>query len=186
MAQYIGIKRIWYGDPFTAKVTGAGLAAWLETATEVKNAHGDTWGYTQDDPSVTEYKNELNGHVYYRDKTESGARTIKFTMGEYSYKNKADLQGGKMIDATGAEVTDEETAVGWVSDDSLTNINKGVVGQTKTGNYVVFTNASIVGKVDTQEKALGLGVSAVCMENETDGVGAEYWYNEGAVVASGG
>ena len=185
MAEFIGIKKIWYGEPFNATITGASLAAWLKTATEVKNSHDGTWGYSQDDPNVTEYKNELTGRVYYRDKIEDGARTVKFTMGEYSYKNKADLQGGKMIDATGAEVTEESKAVGWQSSSDLSNINKGVVGLTKTGNYVVFANASIVGKVDTQEKALGLGVTAVCMEPETDGVAAEVWYNGSAVVGVG-
>lgn len=184
--QYIGIKKLWYGDVATAVITAAGLATWLKTATEVKNSHDGTWGYTQDDPDVTDYINELNGQPYYRDKTSQGARTITFTMGEYAYKNKADLQGGDMITAEGVTTTDESAAVGWKSSSSLENINKMLVGQTKTGNYVVFTNASIVGKVDQQEKALGLGVTAVCMENETDDVAAEYWYDGDKVVESAG
>lgn len=180
--QYIGIKKLWYGDPADKAITGASLATWLKTANEVKNSHDGTWGYSQDDPDVTDYINELNGQPYYRDKTSQGARTITFTMGEYSYKNKADLQGGDMITKDGTVTTDESTAVGWKSTDSLENINKMIVGMTKTGNYVVFTNASIVGKVDQQEKALGLGVTAVCMENNTDGVAAEYWYDGVSVV----
>lgn len=179
---FIGIKKLWYGDPADKIVTAAELATWLKTATEVKNSHDGTWGYSQDDPDVTDYINELNGQPYYRDKTNQGARTIIFTMGEYSYKNKADLQGGDMIDETGVVTTDESKAAGWKSTDSLENINKMLVGMTKTGNYVVFTNASIVGKVDQQEKALGLGVTAVCMENDTDNVAAEYWYNGDKVV----
>lgn len=180
---YIGVKRIWYSDPVTTLLTPTGLKTWLSTATEVKNSHEGTWGYEQDDPDVTDYINELNGQTYYRDKTTQGARTINFTMGEYAYKNKADLQGGSMIDKTGATTDIEASAVGWKSDDSLTNVNKTLVAQTKTGNYIVFSNASIVGKVDQQEKALGLGVSAVCMESETDGVPAELWWDGDSVDA---
>ena len=186
MAKYIGIKQLWYGDVAKAVITGAGLAKWLTTATEVTNSHEGTWGYSQDDPSVTDYTNELNGQPYYRDKTSAGARTIKFTMGEYAYKNKADLQGGDMITKDGSVTTDESTAVGWESSEELENVNKMIVGKTKTGNYVVFTNASIIGKVDQQDKALGLGVTAVCMENDTVGVAAEYWYDGSAVVAASG
>lgn len=182
---YIGVKRIWYSDPVTETLTPTALAAWLKTATEVKNSHEGTWGYEQDDPDVTDYTNELNGQPYYRDKTSQGARTINFTMGEYSYKNKADLQGGYMLDASGAVVDDEANAVGWKSSDVLENVNKTLVAQTKTGNYIVFSNASIVGKVDQQEKALGLGISAVCMESETDDVPAELWWDGTQVDAAG-
>lgn len=184
--QFIGIKRIWYDAPITAVLTGESLAALLKTATEVTNSHDGTWGYSQDDPDVTDYVNELNGQPYYRDKTSLGARTVTFTMGEYAYKNKADLQGGDMITAEGTATTDEEAAVGWKSPSTLENIHKAIIAQTKTGNYVVFTNASIVGKVDQQEKALGLGVTAVAMESETAGVAAEYWYDGSAVVAASG
>lgn len=178
---FIGVKRIWYSDPVAEALTPAKLKTWLSTATEVKNSHDGTWGYSQDDPDVTDYINELNGQPYYRDKTSQGARTINFTMGEYSYKNKADLQGGDMVDATGAVVDQETSAVGWKSSDVLENINKTVVTQTKTGNYIVFSNASIIGKVDQQEKALGLGVSAVCMESQTEDVAAEYFW-DGSLV----
>ena len=82
---FIGIKRIWYGEPLAEPNTPAKLAAWLKTATEVLNSHEGTWGYSQDDPSVTEYKNELNGQVYYRDKTDEGAKTITFSIGVYSW-----------------------------------------------------------------------------------------------------
>lgn len=71
MKPFIGIKRIWYGAPLTEANTPAKLATWLKTATEVLNSHEGTWGYSQDDPSVTEYKNELNGQVYYSLTTSS-------------------------------------------------------------------------------------------------------------------
>ena len=56
-------------------------------------------------------------------------------------------------------------------------INKAVVGMTKTGNYIVFTNAAVIGKGNFVEKNIGLGVSAVAMENSTAGVAGEYWFD---------
>lgn len=181
---FIGVKRIWYCDPLTAVPTPTALSTLLTTATEVTNSHDGTWGYTQDDPDVTDYINELNGQPYYRDKTSLGARTITFTMGEYSYKNKADLQGGDMIDAQGAVVDTEEKAVGWKSPDTLENVNKALIAQTKTGRFIVFSNASIVGKVDQQEKALGLGVTAVAMESSVKSVAAEYFWDGDSITVA--
>lgn len=180
---FIGIKRIWYGAPLTEALTPYKLQTLLKGSnlTEVLNSHDGTWGYSQDDPSVTEYKNELNGQVYYRDKTDEGAKTITFSMGVYAWKNKVDLQGGKMLDAKGAETTEENNAVGWASSQDLENINKAIIAQTKTGNYIIFSNAAIVAKGDQQDKNIALGVSAVAMESETTGVAGEYLFDGDAV-----
>ncbi len=186
MKPFIGIKRLWYGDPLKEANTPAKLATWLKTATEVLNSHDGTWGYSQDDPSVTEYKNELNGQVYYRDKTDEGSKTITFTIGVFSWKNKVDLQGGKLYTADGTETTSETDAVGWSSSQDLDNINKCIVAQTKTGNYIVFSNAAIVGKGDQQDKNIALGVSAVALESEVDGVAGEYQWEGSAVDATVG
>lgn len=178
---FIGIKRIWYAEPLTENLTPAKLKTLLETATEVLNSHDGTWGYSQDDPSVTEYKNELNGQVYYRDKTDEGAKTITFSMGVYSWKNKKDLQGGEMLDSTGAATEEESKAVGWASSQDLLNVNKCMIAQTKTGNYIVFSNGAVVAKGDQQDKNITLGVSVVAMESETSGVKGEYMYDGSAV-----
>ena len=135
------------------------------TFTEILNVHEGTWGYSHDDPSVTEYINELTGQPYYRDKTTLGARTINFTLGVYDFATKAALQGGSTIGE-----------VGWKSSGALENVNKCIIAKTKTGNWIVFSNASIVAKGDQQEKNIGLGITAVCMENETSGVEAEYMF----------
>lgn len=118
---FIGISQIWYGDVFDAAVTAASLKTWLGTATEVKNSHQDTWQYTEDDPTYTDYINELNGEIYYRDVTQKGAKTIAFTMGEWSFDDKVALQGGKKVG------TDD----GWESSDTPSIVNKGIVGKTK-------------------------------------------------------
>ena len=94
---FIGIKKIWYGDVFTAAVTAATLKTWLESATEVRNSHQDTWSYTEDDPTYTDYINELTGGVYYRDVTAKGTKTIAFTMGEYELDDLVALRGGEIM-----------------------------------------------------------------------------------------
>lgn len=176
MKPYIGIKQIWYGEVISTDLTATTLKTWLSTATEVKNSHQDTWGYTQDDPTVTDYINELTGKTYYRDVTNEGAKTIAFTMGEYAYEDKAELQGGTVI-KSGSD------AIGWKAPEQPELVYKAVVAKTKTGNYVAFTNAGVVGKSNMAEKNIGLGVSAVAMDNPNDGVMDEYWFDGSAVDA---
>lgn len=177
--KYIGIKRIWYADPIAAiagaSLTGAEIKALLAKADtkEVKNSHKDTWGYTEGDPSVTDYINELTGAIYYKDITQAGAVSVAFTLGEYEYADKAALQGGTA------------TATGW-DRGSVQNINKCIVAQTKTGNYIVFPNASIVGKGNFVEKNIGLGVTAVAMETGVTGLAAEVWRDQAEVEATEG
>lgn len=171
---FIGIKKIWYGEPIKAAVTADSLKTWIGTAKEVTNVHQDTWSYTQDDPAVDEYINELTGKPYYRDPTNSGTKTIAFTMGVYAYDDKVALQGGELVQEDG-------TTVGWAAPTTPTLVNKAVVAQTKTGQYIVFTNAGIVGKNNSAEKNIGLGVTAVAMDNETAGVSDEYMFDGNAV-----
>lgn len=176
---FIGIKRLWYGPELTKAqaaglVDGAAVKALVTTESnkfkEIKNVHDGTWGYSQDDPSVTDYINELTGKPYYRDKTSDGARTINFTLGVYDYADKAALQGG--------EVIGEEA--GWKSSGALENVEKCVVAMTKTGNYIIFADASIIAKGDQQEKNIGLGITAVCMESDHEDVEAEYMLEGGS------
>lgn len=180
--QYIGIRRIWYTDVINTAVTAAAVKALIAEngdAHEVLNSHQDTWGYEESDPETTEYVNELTGLTYYIDKTKNSIPTISFTMGEYSYIEKADLQGGEAITATGTKATTDATAVGWKRPESTDVIEKAIIAQTKTGNYVVLTKANIVGKGNFVEKNIGLGVTAVALENP--GIGSEFWYDKEAV-----
>lgn len=63
-------------------------------------------------------------------------------MGVFSFDDKVDLQGGEKVD----------TDAGWAASDTPGIINKAIVGQTKTGNYIVFTNAAVIAKGNAVEK----------------------------------
>lgn len=181
MKPFIGIKRIWYGEPMTAAPTKATLLTLLASKdsqgnalfSEVKNSHEGTWSYTQDDPSITDYINELTGVPYYRDMTSAGNKTIAFTMGVYAFEDRVALQGGELIDG------------GWKSPEHPSLVYKSIIAETKTGNYIVFTNAGVVAKTNTAEKNLGLGVTAVAMDNETEGVADEYLFDGSKLTAGG-
>lgn len=172
---FIGISKIWYGDVIDEALTAAALKTWLSTAEEVENSHQDTWTYTEDDPTYTDYINELTGKIYYRDVTQKGAKTIAFTMGEWSFDDKVELQGGEKVG------TDD----GWASSDTPGIVNKAIVGKTKTGNYIVFTNAAVIAKGNQVEKNIGLGVTAVAMSNPNEGVKSDYMF-DGAKVDTAG
>lgn len=172
--KFIGIQQIWYGDSIAQEITKENFKQWLQSATEVKNSHQDTWGYSQDDPTVTEYVNELTGKPYHRDVTQGGAKTINFTLGEYAVADKVALQGGTALGSS----------LGWKAPNVPAEINKAIVAKTKTGNYIVFTNASIVAKGNFVEKNIGLGVTAVAMESGVAGVADEYML-DGSVIDAG-
>lgn len=180
--QFIGIARIWYADVIKTAVTAAAIKVLIADdgeAKEVLNSHQDTWGYEESDPQTTEYVNELTGQTYYIDKTKNSIPTVSFTMGEYSYLEKADLQGGEAITATGTKATTEEAAVGWKRPESVAVIEKAIIAQTKTGNFLILTKANIVGKGNFVEKNIGLGVAAVALENK--GIGSEFWFDKEAI-----
>ena len=180
MKPFIGIKKIWYGDSLKTAPTAAGLKDLLKTMTEVNNSHEGTWSYTQDDPSVTDYINELTGKPYYRDAINAGNKTIAFTMGVYSMADRVALQGGEELKET---VGNKEEGVGWKSSSAPQLVYKCIVAETKTGNFIVFTNAGVVAKTNAAEKNLGLGVTAVAMDNENPAVADEYLFDGEKVAA---
>ncbi|WP_303013831.1 hypothetical protein [uncultured Bacteroides sp.] len=172
---FIGLKRVWYGDVVSTVTTPASgytaseLKTLIGTLTEIKNVHQDTWGYDESDPSVTDYINELTGQPYYRDVTQAAIPTVNFTLGEYSFEDKAALQGGKIA------------SDGWERQNMANLIEKCIVAQTKTGNFIFIPRANIVGKGSFVEKNIGLGVSAVPLETGVDGLASEKWFKEADV-----
>lgn len=163
---FIGIKAIYYGEPLKTAVTASSLKTAISSMTKVENIHQETWSYEQSDPEIEDYVNELDGKIYYRDAKTAGSKTISFTLGIYDAATKAELCGGKA-----------EGDV-WSSDDEIPLINKSIVAITKSGNTIVFTNASIIAKAAAASKNIGLGVTATAMDNSADGVADEYVFWE--------
>ena len=132
MITAVEIDELYYAEPIktvttpAAGLTGAEVATILKNAAtkRVKNVHGDTYQYEEAEASVTRYKNALTGE-YYRETSEPGEVKINFTIGEYDYATKADLQGGKA------------TEKNWERG-KYKPIHKCVIGKTKDGVYVVF------------------------------------------------
>lgn len=102
MITAVEIDELYYAEPVTTVtdkskgLSGAEVAVILKNAAtkKVQNVHGDTYQYEEAEASVTRYKNALTGE-YYRETSEPGEVKINFTIGEYDYKTKEDLQGGK-------------------------------------------------------------------------------------------
>lgn len=171
MKPFIGLKRVWYGEALKTAPTASGIPALVKTMTEVTNVHEGTWSYSQDDPTTTDYINMLTGQPYYRDVTNAGAKTIAFTMGQYEFEDLVNLSGGEVIDGEN----------GWAASSAPQLFYKAVIAETKTGNVIVFTNAGIIAKTNAAEQNLGLGVSAVAMDNENKGVASEYRFKAEAI-----
>lgn len=178
MITAVEIDELYYADPIKTVTTpatglsGAEVAAILKNAAtkKVQNVHGDTFQYEEAEASVTRYKNALTGE-YYRETSEPGEVKINFTIGEYDYKTKEDLQGGKA------------TEKNWERGKHKT-IHKCVISKTKDGVYVVFPKAAINARGSNTDKAIGLAVSAVPLSTGVDGLASEKWFDESEVVPS--
>ena len=104
-------------------------------------------------------------------------KTIAFTMGEYEFEDLVALSGGEVI-------KDNETTVGWASSSAPQLYYNAVIAQTKTDNFIIFSNAGIIAKTNAAEQNLGLGVTAVAMDSDTAGVAAEYRFKgDGITIA---
>lgn len=180
MITAVEIEELYYSDPITTVankatgLTGAEIAAILKDAKtkQVKNVHGDTFQYEESEASTTRYKNALTGE-YYRETSEPGEVKLNFTIGEYDYETKADLQGGTATDKS------------WERG-KYKPIHKCVIGKTKDGVYVVFPKASINGRGANTDKAIGLAVSAFPLSTGVDGLASEKWFDASGVVVPEG
>lgn len=168
MNTFIGLKKLWYGDVLNSAPAYNDMATLVAGMTEVTNVHQDTWSYEEADPETTEYVNELTGQNYYVDMTKQSIPTISFTLGEYQFQQKADLQGGTVI-------LESTLPVGWKKPTEMNVVYKAIVALSKTDTYIIFPKAQITGKGDVQEKNIGLGVSALCCETGNSSIAPEYW-----------
>lgn len=171
MKTVVSIKKLWYanvinkvGDPQVG-LTGAEVKTLLATAKTIENVHGDTWAYEEAEASVTDYLNQLNGKVFYRDSV-AGAVSMAFSIGQYAYETKADLQGGKATETT------------WERPETQELIYKCMIAQTKDGTYIVFPKAAVAARGGMVEKIAGLLVSAVAMDTGIKGLASEKWLDQ--------
>lgn len=172
------IQRIWYGAPMTSVanpatgLSGAEVFALINGAStnEITNVHATTWSYDEAEGSSTDYINQLNGATYHRDYV-SGATNVNFSVGQYDYETKADLQGGTA------------TATSWERPKNQGLIYKSLVCQTKDGTYLVFPRAQITARGGMIEsKVVGLLLTATPLETGIDGLSSEKWFNASEIA----
>lgn len=170
----VSIEKLWYGNPLSSgPLNGAAVKALLaaETTKPVMNVHGDTWAYEEAEATTTDYINQFNGKVYYRD-TVPGAVSMAFSIGQYDYQTKADLQGGTATDKS------------WTRPDTTDLIYKSLVAKTKDGTYIVFPKAAIAARGGMVEKAIGVLLSGVAMDTGVEGLASEGWFDASEVESA--
>lgn len=173
----VGISELYYAEPIVSVsnvqtgLSGAEVAAILKNAAtkKIENVHGETFQYEEAEPSVTKYKNQLTGENY-REDVVSGDVLISFTIGEYDYTTKKDLQGGKSTENSWERGKRE-------------SIKKCIIGKTLDGVYVVFPKASIIARGSNTDKAVGLSVAATPLTTGIDGLASEKWFDASEVKA---
>lgn len=158
----IKIKKLRYADVLTAAPTKAGLVAAFNAATNIQNSHQGTFQYEEAEPTVNQYKNDLTGQVY-RSDMEPGDVAIRFTIGQYDFKTKADMQGG--------EGTDDN----WVRGKASQRY-KCFYALTEDDVMIVFPKANIIGTGSSTDNAVGIAMQAIPQEID-DTIGSEYWFD---------
>jgi hypothetical protein len=175
----VDIKQIFYGNPLatvtstTEGLSGAEVYALINAGTtkEVKNVHATTWAYNEDEPSTTNNINQLNMQTYCID-TTPGATTISFSIGQYDYQAKADLQGGKA------------TTTSWERPETQGIIYKSIVAITKDDTYLVFPKAQITARGGMiGDKVIGLLLTATPLDTGVTGLASEKWFDASEIVS---
>lgn len=180
----VSIKELYYGDRLDTILTGVIDDAKIKAAIEsviaqnksIVNVHDTTFTYEEEEASVTDYKNQLNGATYFRDSTP-GAITMNFSIGQYEYQTKADLQGGEVIKSG-------TNAIGWNRPSGNDLIYKTIVAITVDGTVIVFPKAYISARGGmVEDKVLGLLLTATAMDTGVKGLPSEIWYDESEITA---
>lgn len=183
-----GIKRILFADTsvvtadITPEIANTLIKAAIAAKDEVKNIHGETWNLEESEASVTGYKNQLTGKNYRYDDSGSGDLTPSFSIGQYDYKTKAALMGGKVI-TKGGEGADKDIPVGWKRATGKVIINKALFCLTDDGVWFIFPNARILAREANTDKAIAIAVKGMVQEPDIEGVASEYNFDESEVGA---
>ena len=161
----IKIKELRYAEVLSAAPTLSDVATGFKAATKIDNSHQQTFTYEEDEPTVTQYKNELTNKTY-RSDVEAGEKRINFTVGQYDFDLKAALQGGKSGD----------TGKSYTAGDSAELRYKAFYALTQDNVLIVFPRANIIASNSSTDNAIGIAVSAI--PEEVSGVTAdEYWFD---------
>lgn len=169
----VDIQTIWYGDLIiTSPLKGPDVKAFTKATTtkKIDNVHATTWAYSQDEASVTDYINQLNNTVYYRD-SQPGATNVTFSIGQYDFEQKADLMGGTA------------TATEWEAPINQGIIYKGFVAKTKDGTYFAFPKAQISAVEGMiEDKVHGINVTVTPIDPGIAGLSNVKWFAGSVVV----
>lgn len=158
----VKIKKLYYANPLAAAPTKATVTSAMSSATPISNVHQDTFQYEEAEPTVNKYKNQLTGQVYRSDVVE-GDVSISFSIGQYDFATKKDLQGGT--------ATDDSWARGKAS-----QIYKAFYAVTEDDVCIVFPKARIVARGASTDNAVALALSAV-PEEVSSSIASEYWFD---------
>lgn len=178
------IKELYYGEPLS--LTGDITEAKIKTAVlaiiagnkSITNVHDTTFVYEEEEASVTDYKNQMNGKIYFRDSTP-GAVTMAFSVGQYDYATKAALQGGSVI----MDSSTPAKAIGWSRPESSDLIYKTIVAITADRTVIVFPRAYISSRGGmVEDKLVGLLLTATAMDTGITGLTSEMWYDESEIT----
>ena len=180
----IGVKKIFYGPVLSAVATPydgtaatglspAELKAFLALGTtkKVDNVHEDNWNYEKSLPSKTWYKNKLTGKAYRGSTDDPGDSIITFTMGKYSFEDKADFEGGA------------GSANKWSAAMEFADKNYTIVALTTDDVYIVYPKADIIAGGVTTDDAIGESVQATALEPDI-ALESEAWVLKSAVDAA--
>lgn len=161
----IGVKQILYGDPLEQAPTYANLETLFTAFDEVPNVHQGTYEYTEEDGTITEYKDELSGQTY-RSTFEPGSQSLNWTIGAYDFSTKAALMGGKVLD----------TDKGWERGNAGEQRYKCVVAVTNDDVAIIFPRANIIGRGSSTDGAVGISITATPLKVSTT-IASEYWFD---------
>lgn len=177
----IGIKMIAYGPvlsdvaaPYdgtpSTGLSPSELKAFLALGTtkKVKNVHEDNWNYEKTLPSKTYYKNKLDKKAYRGSVDDPGESKITFTMGKYSFEDKASFEGGVA------------SANKWSASSEFENKEYTLVALTEDDVYIVFTKADIIAGGVTTDDAIGESVEATSLSPDI-ALESEAWILKSAV-----
>lgn len=170
----IGVKQILYGEVLDSAPSYANLETQFTDFSEVPNVHQGTYEYTEEDGTLTEYKDELSGQTY-RATFEPGSQSLNWTIGAYDFQTKADFMGGTVL----------ETDKGWSRGNAGEQRYKCVVAVTDDDVAIIFPKANIIGRGASTDGAVGISITAMPLKVSTT-IASEYWFDAAGKNLKGG